>query len=115
MNYVTSALQVSGVALGLILLFLLVVRHSLPKYSVLFAYNLVQVLITLIEAFFFREENYRTLLYFRTYWTAEFIWDFLLLLLVVTLIQQVLAGRPELRIANKVVAVVLIGVGVLPF
>jgi hypothetical protein len=114
MSSIQTALELCGVCLNIVLLVLLL-RGFLPKYSILFAYNLAQFLITLIEKVLFQEAERGTRLYARVYWTAEVVWDFLLFLLVAVLIHQALAGRPERELARKILIVVLVAVVVLPF
>jgi hypothetical protein len=114
MSFLFSALQICGVALGLVLLFFLL-RGFLPKYSILFAYNLVQILITVIETILFRETTQHDPIFVNFYWIAETVWDFLLLVLIVVLILRVLADRPEKELVQKILTIVLIGVVVLPF
>jgi hypothetical protein len=113
-NTLQTALELCGVFLNIVLLFLLL-RGFLPKYSILFAYNLAEFLITLIERVLFQEAQRGTETYAHVYWTAEVIWDFLLFLLVTVLIHRALAGRPEREMARKILLIVLVAVLVLPF
>jgi hypothetical protein len=114
MTYLQTTLELAGVFFNIVLLALLL-RGFLPKYSILFAYNLAQFLITLIEKVFFQEAERGTPFYAHVYWTAEVVWDFLLFLLVTVLIHRALAGRPEREMAQKLLLIVLIAVMVLPF
>jgi hypothetical protein len=114
MSSVQTALELSGVLLNIVLLVFLL-RGFLPKYFILFAYNLAQFLITVVEKVLFQEAQRTTHLYARVYWTAEVIWDFLLFLLVTVLIHQVLAGRRERELARKVLFFVVMAVVVVPF
>jgi hypothetical protein len=114
MTFLQTSFELSGVFLNIVLLALLL-RGFLPKYSILFAYNLAQFLITLIEKVYFQEAERGTSTYARVYWTAEVVWDFLLFLLVTILIHRALAGRPEREVARKILLIVLVAVMVLPF
>jgi hypothetical protein len=114
MSFLQNALELCGVFLNIVLLVLLL-RGFLPKYSILFAYNLAQFLITLIEKVLFQEAERGTPLYARVYWTAEVVWDFLLFILVAVMIHRALAGRPERETARKILLIVIVAVLVLPF
>jgi len=113
MSSLQTALQLFGALLNILLLIFLL-RGFLPKYSVLFAYNLAQFLITLVERVLWGEDR-GSLLYREVYWTSEIVWDFLLFLLVTVLIHQALAGRKEREMARKILFIVMIAVVVLPF
>ena len=114
MSFLQSAIELCGLALNIVLLVLLL-RGFLPKFSLLFAYNLAQFLIVLIEKVLSQAGDRGSDLYSHVYWTSEVIWDFLLFLLVIELIQRALAGRPERELARKILLVVLVAVVVLPF
>lgn len=114
MSTIQTGLELCGVLLNVVLVFLLL-RGYLPKYSILFAYNLFEFLITLVERVLFQGAERNTVLYRRVYWTTEVIWDFLLFLLVTVLIHRALVGQREREMARKILAIVIVAVLVLPF
>jgi hypothetical protein len=113
-SFLQSAVEICGLALNIVLLVLLL-RGFLPKYSLLFVYNLAQFLIVLVERVLSQGGPGSADLFTRVYWTSEIIWDFLLFLLVIELINRALAGRPEREFARKILLIVLVAVVVLPF
>lgn len=114
MNPLETVLEACGLLLNIVLVVLLF-RGFLPKYSALFVYNLAAFLITISEQILFQGADRGSSLYRRVYWSSEIVWDFLLLLLLAVLIRQALAGRPEWRLARKVLLIVVVIAVVLPF
>jgi hypothetical protein len=113
-SFLQSVAELCGLALNIVLLVLLL-RGFLPKFLLLFAYNLAQFSIVVIEKVLSQSGGRSSDLYSHVYWTSEVIWDFLLFLLVIELIHRALAGRPERELARKILLVVLVAVVVLPF
>jgi hypothetical protein len=108
------ALGIVGVVLNLAVVGLLL-RGYIRTYPVLFALNLLQPAITIVELILFRNTSATTSRYQKVYWTAEVIWDLLLFALVAHLIQKLYKGRPEGVLARNMLLIVGIAVIILPF
>jgi hypothetical protein len=113
-NSILDAVKFIAVALNLVLLVLLL-RGYLKEYWLLFAFNLLQPAITLVEWVMFRENNGHGTRYRNVYWTSEIVWDLLLFVLLAVLIERVVEGGKETVLARKILMVVVAGAALLPF
>ena len=114
MNLVFGVLQVGGLFLHAVVLFLLL-RGYFWKHAGLFAYNLSILALSLFDQVLFRRVERQTTLYSRVYWTSEIVWDILFFVLVAVLIQKAVAERPEQKFVRKLFLFVVAAMIVLPF
>ena len=111
---ILDSLQLAAVALNVVLLVLLI-RGYLRNYPVLFALNLAQPLISVMEFLLRRADGRDTDRYRMFYWTSEVIWDLLLFVLVAILIERVVQSQQERTVARRVLAGVIAAALALPF
>jgi hypothetical protein len=113
-SYLFDALDVSGVVLQACLVIFLLLG-PFRRYIVLLAYALTMLATTVVEVSVSHLKPNDTALFRKIYWSDEVIWFFMLFLTVISLTYLALEGNPLRAKAGRILAVIFIGVLILPF
>jgi hypothetical protein len=114
MPYLSYVFPAAAILLQLALI-LLLARGPFRTYPVLLVYSVTYIGVMVLEGLAFTQAGVDSGLYRYLYWSSDLVLDFLLFLMVITLMYRVAGSNALLRPFGRILFVVVAAAVVLPF